>query len=56
MLWSLHAGDWNCNNLLVAAHNAAIEITTCGTAGGLDTAALAEDALNRIEALANSRV
>ena len=56
VLWSLHAGDWNCNNLLVAAHNAAIEITTCGTAGGLDTAALAEDALNRIEALANSRV
>jgi hypothetical protein len=54
VLWSLRASDWNCDNLFVAAANAAIEITTCGTAPGYDVASLAEDALNRINALANT--
>lgn len=53
VLWSLRAADWNCDNLFVAAHNAAIEMTSCGAAGGIDVAAAAEDALNRIEALAD---
>lgn len=52
--WRLAGTAWSCDNLLVAAHNAAIEITTCGPAGGLDTAVLAADALKRIDALANS--
>ncbi len=56
VLWSLHGADWSCDNALVAAHNAAIEITTCGASGGLDTAPLAEDALKRIETLANAKV
>lgn len=54
MLWSLRAFDWNCDNLFVAAYNAAIEITTCGTTPGYDVAGLAEEALERIDALANT--
>jgi PknH-like extracellular domain len=54
VLWSLRAVDWNCDNLLVAAHNAAIELTSCGAAGGIDVAAAAQDALDRIEELANN--
>lgn len=54
VVWSLRAADWNCDNTFVAAHNAAIEITACGAAGGFDVSALAEDALKRIEALANT--
>jgi hypothetical protein len=54
VLWSLRASDWNCDNLFVAAFNAAIEITTCGTTSGYDVAGLAEDALRRINALANT--
>lgn len=52
--WSLRSPEWNCDNTFVAAHNAAIEITACGAAGGFDTAALAKDALKRIDALANT--
>ena len=54
VLWSLRAADWNCDNLFVAAHNAAIEMTSCGAAGGIDVATAAEDALKRIEALADT--
>ncbi|MGB3354394.1 MAG: sensor domain-containing protein [Mycobacterium sp.] len=54
VVWTLRAADWNCDNTLVAAHNAAIEITACGAAGGFDVAALAEDALARIDMLANT--
>lgn len=54
VVWSLRAADWNCDNTFVAAHNAAIEITACGAAGGFDVSALAEEALTRIEALANT--
>ena len=54
VLWSLRAPDWNCDNLFVAAHNAAIEITSCGSAGGIDTATAAADALARIEKLADN--
>ena len=53
VLWALRNPDWNCDNAFVAAHNAAIEITTCSSAGGHDVAALAEQARQRIEALAN---
>ncbi|PRC47367.1 sensor domain-containing protein, partial [Mycobacterium sp. ITM-2017-0098] len=54
VLWSLRAIDWNCDNLFVAAFNAAIEITTCGSTPGYDVLGLAEDALARINALANT--
>ena len=54
VLWGLRAVDWNCDNLFVAAHNAAVEITTCGAAPGYDVASLAEDALGRINRLANT--
>ncbi|WP_304109162.1 sensor domain-containing protein [Mycolicibacterium bacteremicum] len=54
VLWSLRAPEWNCDNLFVAAHNAAIEITSCGTAGGIDTATAAEEARQRIELLADN--
>lgn len=54
VIWSLRAPDWNCDNTFVAAYNAAIEITACGAAGGFDVAELAADALERIEALANT--
>jgi PknH-like extracellular domain len=52
-LWSMTAPDWACDNLFVAAHNAAIEITTCGQENGYDVLALAHEALERIEKLAN---
>lgn len=52
--WSLHAADWNCDNTFVAAHNAAIEVTACGAGRGFEVAGLADDALKRIEALANT--
>lgn len=55
VLWSLRAADWNCDNLFVAAHNAAIETTSCGAAGGIDIATAAEDALKRIEALVDNK-
>ncbi len=55
VLWSLRAADWNCDNLFVAAHNAAIETTSCGAAGGVDVATAAEDALKRIEALVDNK-
>lgn len=55
VLWSLRAAGWNCDNLFVAAHNAAIEMTSCGDAGGIDTAAAAAAALKRIDALADNR-
>lgn len=54
VLWSLRAAEWNCDNLFVAAHNAAIEMTSCGAAGGVDVATAAEDALKRIEALVDN--
>lgn len=56
VLWSLRGSGWNCDNALVAAHNAAIEITTCGVSGGLDTVSLAEDALQRIDSVANAKI
>ncbi|MCH9734017.1 MAG: sensor domain-containing protein [Actinomycetia bacterium] len=52
--WSLRGANWNCDNVFVANHNAAIEITTCGATGGYDVGALADDALKRIDALANT--
>ncbi|MBX7434620.1 sensor domain-containing protein [Mycobacterium sp. Y57] len=54
VVWTLRAVDWNCDNTFVAAYNAAIEITACGAAGGFDIAALARQALDRIDALANT--
>lgn len=54
VLWSFSSPDWACDNAFVAAHNAAIEITTCAETNGFDVLTLAEDALARIEALANT--
>lgn len=54
LLWSFRASDWACDSTLVAAHNAAIEISTCGAVGGYPVHTLAADALKRIETLANT--
>ncbi len=54
LLWSFKASDWACDSTLVAAFNAAIEISTCGPVGGYPVHTLAQDALNRIEKLANT--
>lgn len=54
LLWSFKGDDWACDSALVAAYNAAIEISTCGPANGYDVRSLAEDALQRIEKLANT--
>jgi PknH-like extracellular domain len=54
VLWSFKGADWACDSAYVAAHNAAIEISTCGPANGYDVGKLANDALKRIEALANT--
>ena len=53
LLWSFTASDWACDSTFVAAHNAAIEITTCGAMPGYDVVSLAQDALERINALAD---
>ncbi|MGE2722098.1 sensor domain-containing protein [Mycolicibacterium celeriflavum] len=54
VLWSFKGDDWACDSALIAAHNAAIEISTCGPANGYDVRTLAENALERIEKLANT--
>jgi hypothetical protein len=54
VLWSFRAPDWACDNAFVAAHNAAVRISTCGPVNGYDVLALAQDALKRIEKLANT--
>jgi hypothetical protein len=54
LLWSFKANDWACDSTFVAAHNAAIEISTCGPVGGYPVGTLANEALNRIERLANT--
>lgn len=55
VLWSLRAAEWNCDNLFVAAYNAAIEMTSCGAAGGIDVVTAAEEALARIDALVDTK-
>lgn len=54
LLWSFKASDWACDSTLVAAHNAAIQISACGAVGGYPVQTLASEALNRIEMLANT--
>ena len=54
VLWSLQGADWACDSAFVAAHNAAVEISTCAEVNGYDVLSLAQDALTRIEALANT--
>lgn len=54
VLWSFKGDDWACDSALIAAHNAAVEISTCGPANGYDVSSLAEDALERINKLANT--
>ena len=54
VLWSFHAPDWACDNAFVAAHNAAVRISTCARTNGYDVLSLAQDALQRIDKLANT--
>jgi hypothetical protein len=54
VLWSFRGAGWACDNAFVAAHNAAIEITTCSEVNGYDVQTLADEALQRIEALADN--
>ena len=54
VLWSFRAPDWACDNAFIAAHNAAVRISTCARVNGYDVLSLAQDALKRIEKLANT--
>jgi hypothetical protein len=54
VLWSFTSDDWACDNAFVAAHNAAVRISTCARVNGYDVLSLARDALKRIEKLANT--
>jgi hypothetical protein len=54
VLYSFQAPDWACDNAFVAAHNAAVRISTCADVNGYDVQSLARDALKRIEKLANT--
>jgi hypothetical protein len=54
VLWSFTTQGWACDNAFVAAHNAAIRLSTCATVNGYDVLTLARDALKRIEKLANT--
>lgn len=53
-LWSMD-GNWSCDNAFIAAHNAAIELTACSARNGFDIQSLAEEALDRINSLADMR-
>jgi hypothetical protein len=54
VLYSFAAPDWACDNAFVAAHNAAIRISTCSVVNGYDVSSLAREARKRIEKLANT--
>lgn len=54
VLWSYKGDDWACDTAFIAAHNAAIEISTCSPRNGYDVLTLAEEALKRIDRLANT--
>ncbi len=54
VLYSFQAPDWACDNAFVAAHNAAVRISTCAEVNGYDVLSLAQDARKRIERLANN--
>jgi hypothetical protein len=54
VLWSFKADDWACDDAFVAAHNAAVRISTCAVVNGYDVQSLARDALKRIDKLANT--
>jgi hypothetical protein len=54
VLWSFTSDDWACDNAFVAVHNAAVRISTCARVNGYDVLSLAQDALTRIEKLANT--
>jgi hypothetical protein len=54
VLYSFKAPDWACDNAYVAAHNAAVRISTCAKTNGYDVLSLARDALKRIDKLANT--
>jgi hypothetical protein len=56
VLWSFRSADWACDSAFVAAHNAAIEISTCSAVNGYDVLSLARDAVKRIDTLANTTV
>lgn len=49
----LRAADWNCDNLFVAAHWRGHRDDQLRRRGGIDVATVTEDALKRIEALAD---
>ena len=52
-LWSITSARRSCDNAFIAAHNAALEITACGDLNGYDVAGLADEALDRLNLLAN---
>lgn len=54
LLWSFTGNGWACDFGYVAAHNAAVEISACSYVNGFDMAALTQQALERIETLANT--
>jgi PknH-like extracellular domain len=54
VLWSYKGDNWACDSAFIAAHNAAIEISTCSPSNGYDVLTLAQEALKRIEKLANT--
>ncbi|WP_148223315.1 sensor domain-containing protein [Segniliparus rotundus] len=56
LLWTLSAlgKAWFCNNALIAAHNAAVEITSCYPSPAPKMRELAQSALSRIERQARS--
>jgi hypothetical protein len=55
-LWSYKGVDWACDSAFIADHNASIEISTCSPHNGYDVLTLAQQALKRIETLANTTV
>jgi hypothetical protein len=54
VLWSYRGDDWACDTAFITAHNAAIEISSCSPMNGYNVLSLAQDALKRIDRLANT--
>lgn len=55
VLWRLESRGRGCDNAFVAAYNAAVYMTACGDTSGFDITTAGEEALARINALADRR-
>lgn len=54
LVWSFTNPEWACDYAYTAAHNAAFEVSACSYTNGYDVLTLAQEALERINTLADN--